>query len=382
MGINISKVIVNSADDQYETASARQTNLPKSLITKELIFMKEELIGISPNMVRVRELIRQIADTGLSTLICGKTGVGKELVVKQLYQLSDRQHGPFVKVNCAALPDTLLESEMFGYERGAFTGAQRKMRGKFEQAKGGVLFLDEIGDMSLSLQSKLLHALQDGEFIPLGSERTVKSNAWVIAATNHDLEQELEEDKFRRDLYYRISTMKIYIDPLHCRPEDIPLLIDYYVKKYSSQLNGRGTAMLRQSTVDKLSAYHWPGNVRELQNVIRRIIVFGEEGKTLDDMLGNTVVVPDRGMDGPGEDRVLSMTEYLGLDELKPDLSDLSLKKFQKRVSDQVEKDVISYVLEKTGWNRSTATQILKVSYKTLLTKIQDLDIRPPVSLA
>jgi transcriptional regulator with PAS, ATPase and Fis domain len=204
----------------------------------------------------------------------------------------------------------------------------------------------------------------------------------VIAATNHDLEQELEEDKFRRDLYYRISTMKIYIDPLHCRPEDIPLLIDYYVKKYSSQLNGRGTAMLRQSTVDKLSAYHWPGNVRELQNVIRRIIVFGEEGKTLDDMLGNTVTVPDRGMDGPGEDRVLSMTEYLGLDALKPDLSDLSLKKFQKRVSDQIEKDVISYVLEKTGWNRSTATQILKVSYKTLLTKIQDLDIRPPASLA
>ena len=344
--------------------------------------MKEEFIGISPNMRRVQQLIHQIADTALSTLICGKTGVGKELVVKQLYQRSNRQGGPFIKVNCAALPDTLLESEMFGYERGAFTGAQRKMRGKFEQAKSGILFLDEIGDMSLSLQSKLLHALQDGEFIPLGSEKTVKSNAWVIAATNHDLEQELETGNFRRDLYYRISTMKIYIDPLYRRPEDIPLLIDHYVKKYSAQLNGKRPPMLSQRTIDKLSAYHWPGNVRELQNVIRRIIVFGEEGRTIDDMLGNTVTGPAREEGRRGEDRVLNMSEFLGLNRLKPDLSDLSLKKFQKRVSDQVEKDVISYVLEKTGWNRSTATQILKVSYKTLLTKIQDLEIRPPHNLA
>ena len=267
--------------------------------------MKEDLIGISPNMVHVRQLIAQIADTGLSTLICGKTGVGKELVVKQLYEGSNRHQGPFVKVNCAALPDTLLESEMFGYERGAFTGAQRKMRGKFEQAKGGVLFLDEIGDMSLSLQSKLLHALQDGEFIPLGSEKTVKSNAWVIAATNHELEQELEAGKFRKDLYYRISTMKIYIDPLCHRPEDIPLLIEHYVRKYSSQLNGTRTSTLSQRTIDKLSAYHWPGNVRELQNVIRRIIVFGEEGRSIDDMLGNTVTATCG--DSRGEDRAVSM---------------------------------------------------------------------------
>jgi two-component system response regulator AtoC len=344
--------------------------------------MKNELIGISPNMIRVQELIRQIADTGLSTLICGKTGVGKELVVKQLYQRSDRMGGPFIKVNCAALPDTLLESEMFGYERGAFTGAQRKMRGKFEQARSGVLFLDEIGDMSLSLQSKLLHALQDGEFIPLGSEKTVKSNAWVIAATNHDLEQDLESGKFRRDLYYRISTMKIYIEPLCSRPEDIPLLIDHYVKKYSSQLNGKCRPMLNQRTIDKLSAYHWPGNVRELQNVIRRIIVFGEDGRTLDDMLGNTVTNPGCGEAFHHGDGRMNMTDFLGLYRLKPDLSDLSLKKFQKQVSDQVEKDVISYVLEKTGWNRSTATQILKVSYKTLLTKIQELEISPPQNLA
>jgi len=344
--------------------------------------MKDDLIGISPNIARVHELIHQIADTGLSTVVCGKTGVGKELVVKLLYQRSPRNKGPFVKVNCAALPDTLLESEMFGFERGAFTGAQHKMRGKFEQAKEGVLFLDEIGDMSLALQSKLLHALQDGEFVPLGSEKSVKSNAWVIAATNHDLDEELKAGKFRKDLYYRISTMKICIDPLHKRPEDIPQLINYYIKKYASQLNARHSPMLSKKTIDKLTAYHWPGNVRELQNVLRRIIVLGEVEESIDEMIGisgagrNSTDVCKR--DGMAS----NWTDFLGFNGRKLELSDLSLKRFQKVVSDQVEKDVISYVLEKTGWNRSTATQILEVSYKTLLTKIQDLEIRPPPNLA
>jgi transcriptional regulator with PAS, ATPase and Fis domain len=343
--------------------------------------MKEDLIGISDNMVRVQQLIDQIADTSLSTVVCGNTGVGKELVVKQLYDKSDRRGGPFIKVNCAALPDTLLESEMFGYERGAFTGAQRKMRGKFEQAKGGVLFLDEIGDMSMSLQSKLLHALQDGEFIPLGSEKAVKSNAWVIAATHHDLETELEDGKFRKDLYYRISTMKIYIDPLCQRPEDIPYLIDYYIRKYGMQLNGNFSTVLSQETINKLCRYSWPGNVRELQNVLRRIIVFGEE-ESIDEMLNLANGSTNSKAKGSGGSQSSKLTDYLGLNVRDLDLSEISLKKFQKQVSDQIEKDVISYVLEKTGWNRSTATQILKVSYKTLLTKIQDLEIRPPASLA
>ena len=342
--------------------------------------MKDDLIGVSANIARVLQLVDQIAGTDLNTVVCGNTGVGKELVVKQLYQKSDRKGGPFIKVNCAAMPDTLLESEMFGYERGAFTGAHRKMRGKFEQAKGGVLFLDEIGDMSLSLQSKLLHALQDGEFIPLGSEKSVKSNAWVIAATHHDLEAELEAGEFRNDLYYRISAMKIYIEPLCKRPEDIPHLIDYYIKKYALQLNGNYSTVLSKHSLDKLCSYHWPGNVRELQNVLRRIIVFGEE-KSIDEMLSIS--------NGPGNSadgctvngQTSPLTDYLGLNVRSLDLSELSLKKFQKQVSDQVEKDVISYVLEKTGWNRSNATQILKVSYKTLLTKIQDLQIRPPASL-
>ena len=339
--------------------------------------MESDLIGVSANIARVRDLIQRIADTELNTVVFGDTGVGKELVVKTLYQKSDRNGGPFVKVNCAALPDNLLESEMFGYERGAFTGAQRKMRGKFEQANRGVLFLDEIGDMSLALQAKLLHALQDGEFIPLGSEKTVKSNAWVISATNHDLAVDLKSGKFREDLYYRISMASINIDPLRKRPEDIAPLISFYIKQYASQLKARQPLDLNENLMIKLTRYHWPGNVRELQNVLRRIIVLGEGEESIDAMIPNNG--PDRNLrDISAEPSNASkFIGYSGLNGRELDLSDLSLKKFKKQVADQVEKDVISYVLEKTGWNRTRATQILKVSYKTLLTKIKELELRP-----
>ncbi len=170
-----------------------------------------EIVGVSENITRVKHLIAQIADTEVNTIICGETGVGKDLIVQALYQESNRRGMPFIKVNCAALPDTLLESEMFGYEKGAFTGAISSRRGKFAQANGGVLFLDEIGDMSFPLQAKLLRVLQDGEFTPLGSEKTVKTDAWVIAATNHDLDKDLRDEKFRQDLFYRLSTIIIHI---------------------------------------------------------------------------------------------------------------------------------------------------------------------------
>jgi transcriptional regulator with GAF, ATPase, and Fis domain len=273
-------------------------------------------------------------------------------------------------VNCAALPDTLLESEMFGYDQGAFTGAVRNMRGKFEQAKDGVLFLDEIGDMSLALQSKLLHALQDGEFVPLGSERLVKSNAWVITATNREFEEDLKAGKFRADLYYRICTVKIRIDPLRKRPEDIPPLISYYTQRYASELNRNQPTSLSNETMDKLIAHHWPGNVRELQNVIRRIIVLGEGEGNLDKMLN----LPNNSRRNNIEP---NFRNGFGFNGHRIDLTDFSLKKFRKQVSDQVERNVISYVLEKTGWHRGKASRILKVSYKTLLDKIQDLELRP-----
>ncbi|MGD9300585.1 MAG: sigma-54 dependent transcriptional regulator [Desulfobacterales bacterium] len=332
--------------------------------------MENELIGVSQNIRRVRQLINQVADTCLNTVVCGETGVGKELVVKLLHQKSCVNKGPLIKVNCAALPDTLLESEMFGHEQGAFTGAVRKMRGKFEQAKEGVIFLDEIGDMSLALQSKLLHALQDGEFVPLGSERSVKSNAWAIAATNRELEADLKAKKFRADLYYRICAVTIHIDPLRKRPEDIPPLISYYVEKYASQFSRNQPLSLSDETIDKLSLYHWPGNVRELQNVLRRIIVLGQGKENIDKIID----LPNKSSSNQNEP---NFRNGLGLNGHRIDLTNFSLKQFKKQASDQVEKKVISYVLENTGWNRSKASKILKVSYKTLLARIQDLDLRP-----
>ena len=341
--------------------------------------MKPTIVGVSKNIARIKELIDQVADTGLNTIVYGETGVGKELVVQNLYQKSTRVGKPFVKVNCAALPDTLLESEMFGYEQGAFTGADRRKRGKFEQASGGLLFLDEIGDMSLPLQAKLLHVLQGGDFSPLGSEKTVKMGAWVIAATNHELESDMANGEFREDLYYRLSTIKIHIAPLRSRPEDIPYLIEHYVKTYTDQFEGKELLMPSAKTIEKLATYHWPGNIRELQNVLKRLMILGNGEDNLDDMLmGNLNRPRAAALPGAAGEPATPM-DILGFDSSSPpDLASLSLKKIKKKAMDRVEKEVIAYVLDKTGWNRSKATKILKISYKTLLYKIKDLDIEPP----
>ena len=341
--------------------------------------MKPTIIGVSKNIRRIKELIGQVADTGLNTVVYGETGVGKELVVQNLYQRSNRVGKPFVKVNCAALPDTLLESEMFGYEQGAFTGAERRKRGKFEQANGGLLFLDEIGDMSLPLQAKLLHVLQGGDFSPLGSEKNIKMGAWIITATNRELEGDMVTGKFREDLYYRLSTIKIHIEPLRNRPEDIPPLIDHYVKTYTTQFDGKQLQTPNRKTIEKLTAYHWPGNVRELQNILKRFMILGSGEDSLDDMLigGETRPQTPNSLSLPGQ--ILSRADLLEFDiNDSPDLSSLSLKKIKKKAIVRVEKEIISYVLDKTGWNRSKATKILNISYKTLLYKIKNLGIEPP----
>lgn len=344
---------------------------------------KTELVGVSRNIRRVRELIDQVAETGFNVIVCGETGVGKELIVTSLYEKSNRLGKPFVKVNCAALPDTLLESEMFGFERGAFTGAVHARRGKFEQANGGVLFLDEIGDMSLPLQSKLLHVLQDGDFTPLGSEKQVQTDVWVIAATHRNLGKEVEQGGFRDDLYYRLSTISIYIEPLRNRPEDIPVLTDYYIKKYSQELGAKAATSLSREAFAKLSNYPWPGNVRELQNVLQRIIVLGEGEETIDSMLAaapRILSAAPASSSAAGAPR--GAGDMLANSKGEIDLSDLSLKKIRKKAMDQVERELINHVLIKTGWNRSKASRILKISYKTLLQKIGELQIAPPPELA
>jgi two-component system response regulator AtoC len=246
--------------------------------------MVTSLIGTSESIERIRELIDYVADTGLNVIITGESGVGKEVVAQNLFLESQRKDKPFIKVNCTGLLDELLESELFGFEQGAFTGADQYKRGKFELAHQGVIFLDKIGDMSLSLQSKLLHVLQYGEFAPLGSKRKIRSDAWVIAATNQELEKKVNEGLFRDDLYYRFNIIKIYIPPLRNRPEDIPPLIDYYIEKYVSQFNGKKISKPGSDAMEKLMAYSWPGNVRELQNILISSMVIGNWEEIIDDL--------------------------------------------------------------------------------------------------
>jgi transcriptional regulator with PAS, ATPase and Fis domain len=344
--------------------------------------METSLIGVSKSIEKIRAQIKHVAGTGVNVVICGESGVGKEVVALTLYHNSPRKGEPFVKVNCAAIPDGLLESELFGYERGAFTGAQRKRRGKFELANGGVLFLDEIGDMPLMLQSKMLHVLQNGEFAPLGSEKDVKTDSWIIAATNHKLEQDTKNGKFREDLYYRLNIININIPPLRNRIEDIPPLIDYFVERYTSQFNGQQLLKPSNSVIEKLMEYHWPGNVRELQNVLKRLLFLGDAEKIIEELAAKSKQAGYSTSNESKGNKRLSVAEIL---EQKGDDSNewasFSLKQIKKNVLDKVEKDVISYVLKQTGWNRSKAIKILKISYRTLLTKIQELNIEsPPIS--
>ena len=344
--------------------------------------MVPELIGVSQNIQEIRELTERVAESEIPTLVSGETGVGKDVVVHKLYQRSKRFGKPFVKVNCAALPDTLLESEMFGYEPGAFTGAQHKMRGKFEQTNGGVLFLDEIGDMSVFLQSKLLQALQDGSFTPLGSEKSSKSDSWVIVATNHNLRDDIQKGKFRADLYHRVNTIEIPIEPLRNRPEDVPHLIEYYIKVYSKKFNRKNHLKISTKNLNKMISYCWPGNVRELQNVLKRIIVLGHDEWDFDNMMiqNNNNNNYREGKSSPTDslipDNLLNLNEY-NVARLK----NLSLKEINKKVLHQVEKEVISYFLKKTKWNRRKTAQRLKISYRALLYKINGLSIEPKDSL-
>lgn len=337
------------------------------------------IIGSSDNIQRVKELVEHVASTGLNTVIFGESGVGKEVVAQNLYQKSPRLGKPFIKINCAALPEGLLESELFGYERGAFTGAEQKRRGKFQLAHGGVLLLDEIGDMPLALQAKLLHVLQSGEFSPLGSEKDFKTDTWVIAATNHDLKQDISDGKFREDLYYRLNIIKVHISPLRERPEDIPLLVDYYIEEYASQLGGRHIERPDRQVVEKLKEYQWPGNVRELQNVLKRMLVLGDCDKIIAELFEGLNPPPTTVGEThprPAQSPISELVDFKNPDLIRSNA--FSLKAVKKKAVDRVEKEVISYVLKKTDWNRSKASKILKVSYKTLLNKISELEIVPP----
>ncbi len=230
----------------------------------------------SPRMKAIKEMIDQVADTDATVLVWGESGVGKELVARAIHDCSPRRERTFVKVNCAALPLELLESELFGYERGAFTGAHKRKPGKFELADGGTIFLDEIGEMPLPLQAKLLHVLQDREFARLGSGRDIKVDVRVVASTNKDLEKAVAQGAFREDLYYRLNVVNILVPPLRERPEEIPILAEHFWQKYSRQYN-RQRVRLSREILERFQTHPWPGNVRELENLVKRIVVLESE---------------------------------------------------------------------------------------------------------
>jgi two-component system response regulator AtoC len=319
--------------------------------------------GDNPKMQEVREIIEQVADTDITVLLRGESGTGKEVVARALHQLGNRRGRPFVKVNCAALPSELLESELFGFEKGAFTGAQKRKLGKFEYANQGTIFLDEISEMAPGLQAKLLQVLQDGEFSRLGGESDVRVDARIIAATNRNLEDAVRKREFREDLYYRLNVVTILIPPLRDRIDAVPLLVEHFLQMYNEQY-GKHVEKLSPETMNLLMEYYWPGNVRELENMIKRMVVLGSEQTVVQEISQREAPTPARGEE-----------EEIDLAALGADFSngrEFDLKAISKRAAQIAEKKVIERVLNQTRWNRKEAAGRLQISYKALLYKMKE----------
>lgn len=308
-----------------------------------------QIIGTSPKMLALLETLSLVAPTEATVLLLGESGTGKEVVARAIHRNSPRKDRPMVKVSCAALPETLLESELFGHERGAFTGAVARKRGRFELAQGGTLFLDEIGEMAPSTQAKLLRVLQEREFEPLGSERTVQADVRIIAATNRDLEAELARGGFREDLYWRLNVVTATLPPLRERREDIPLLAEHFLRIFA-QKNNKMVCGFTPAVMSLFMRYPWPGNVRELENVVERGVIL-----TRTDRIAVEVLPPQ-------------LQELAGGEEHRPEIRvGLSLR--------EVEREMILQTLRETGGNRTHAAAILGISRKTLLNKIKEYGI-------
>jgi two-component system response regulator AtoC len=306
----------------------------------------------------------------VTVLIHGESGVGKEVVSRTVHELSSRASERFVKVNCAALPEELLESELFGYERGAFTGASARKPGKFEVANGGTMFLDEIGEMSPKLQAKLLQVLQDGEFSRLGGDSDVRVDVRVVTATNRNLEEMVQRGAFREDLYYRINVVNVWVPPLRERREEIPVLVDYFLRRYAEQY-GRPVQPLSEGLMRTFLHYEWPGNVRELENMVKRIVVLQDESAIAREILAAQRSAPAPSPTPARAARVASEPEPPG-EEAKEPAGPLSLRDIGRQAARKAEREALERVLYETNWNRKKAARILAVSYKTLLQKIKE----------
>jgi two-component system response regulator AtoC len=299
-------------------------------------------------MCRIEEQALQLAKVNVAVLIMGESGVGKEVIARFLHEHSPRSSQTFLKVNCAALPADLLESELFGYEAGAFTGALRAKPGKFELCDKGTMFLDEIAEMPTSLQAKLLHVLQDGEFMRLGGRAPVRVDVRVIAATNVDVNHAIADKTFREDLYYRLGGFVLNVPPLRERPEDIPLLLHHCIQKFA-KLYGIAPVSLSPEILGACLRHSWPGNVRELENVAKRLLIFGDMN-IQDGSVSATV--PQR------------MPAANGIES--------DLKTIVRNLKEGTEVEAIELALEQTQWNRKEAARHLNISYKTLLNKIRN----------
>jgi DNA-binding NtrC family response regulator len=313
-------------------------------------------------MAGVRGVLAQIADTDVTVLIQGESGVGKEIVARAVHETSARREGPFVKVNCAALPGSLLESELFGYERGAFTGAVSRRAGKFETASGGTIFLDEIGEMSPEMQAKLLHVLQDGRFARLGGNQEISVDARVVAATHRDLSA---GSGFREDLYFRLNVVNVSIPPLRERREELPELIEHLLRR-ASQRYQRPAARLSARLLRLLERHPFPGNIRELENLLKRIVVLGSEDAVVRELMAR---------EGTGVSVRRSFEQLL--EEVEQSAGDLSLREVGRRASQEAERRAIERALYHAQWNRKQAARMLGVSYKTLLLKIRECGLEP-----
>jgi len=349
--------------DIHEILALIKRVVEKQELVKEVLYLRDEvardhrfenLVGRNARMQEIYALITRIADNNATVLLNGESGTGKEVLARAIHQQSNRNHRPFVAVNCAAIPSELLESELFGHERGAFTGAIATKVGKFELANGGTLFLDEVGSMRFDLQAKILRALQEREIERVGGTRIIKIDVRVLAATNRDLKKAVEEGTFREDLYYRLNVVPITLPPLRQRRDDVPLLVEHFIAKYNREFNRRVKGFSAGATA-ALYQYEWPGNVRELENVIERAVA-------------------------------LAQSEIISLRELPLDIFILGrdiIEDIQKvglglrEARNQFERHYILTILEKVYWNQTEAARILGLHRNTLLWKLQRLNIEP-----
>ena len=356
--------------EEQELELAIQNVIEKQKLREEVKTLKRQLdsyveagdiLSTNPKVLRIKEIAKHVADTDVPVLISGESGVGKEVLARYIHTHSSRADKPFVKVNCAALPDDLLESELFGYERGAFTGALNEKPGKFELADKGTILLDEIGEMTPHLQAKLLHVLQDSEYSRLGGKRTVRVDARVLASTNINLDENVANGKFREDLYFRLNVIRVDIPPLRERREDIPILCNYFLCKYRDRYKST-VEEIATNLMDSFLRYDWPGNVRQLENAVKRYLILPDMNMNLSELKeqqSNSTPVP-----------------------VKPKEDNMSLKDVGTRAAEQAEKELVLRVLEETSWNRKQAARRLNICYKALLNKLKRWQIDNRHSIA